>query len=86
MLVIKNETAGDFLTASARGEGWKKKKRASSRALADVFEKKEKKNKTTSVYRLSLRPFAKKYNQVVILTSKYWSAWDSLDDSLEDQI
>ena len=62
----KIQTAGDLLTASARGQWWRKKKveenhqlltHAHSRALAslaDVFEKNEKKNKTTSVYRLAL--------------------------------
>ena len=59
-------TAGDLLTASARGQGWVKKEIVLSRAprwfsrnrfaraLADVFEKNEKKNKTTSVYGLAL--------------------------------
>ena len=46
--VIKNKTAGEFIEGVGVGE--------EELALADVLEKNEKKNKTTSVYRLrSLR-------------------------------
>ena len=52
--MIKNKNRGDLLTAGARGRGAEGEHFSFSRfTLADVFEKNEKKNKTTSVYRLN---------------------------------
>ena len=52
--MIKNKNRGDLLTAGARGRGAEGEHFSFSRfTLADVFEKNEKKDKTTSVYRLN---------------------------------
>ena len=48
----KTKTGGDLLTDSARGRGGEREE--NRRALAVVFEKNEKKNKATSVYKLQL--------------------------------
>ena len=55
--MIKNENRGRFIDHQRKGVGVGEKKIDflyffPSRALADVFEKNEEKNKTTSVYRL----------------------------------
>ena len=55
--MIKNKTAGDLLTVSARGWGGEEvflflALYARSRVFADVFQKNEKKSETKSVYRL----------------------------------
>ena len=50
--MIKNKNRGRFTDRQRKGVGVGEKKKR--RALADVFEKNEKKNKTTSVYKLQL--------------------------------
>ena len=52
--MIKNRNCGRFTDRQRRGVGVGEKKKKKRRALADVFEKNEKKNKTTSVYKLQL--------------------------------
>ena len=50
--MIKNKNCGRFTDRQRKGVGVGEKKKR--RALADAFEKNEKKNKTTSVYKLQL--------------------------------
>ena len=50
--MIKNKNRGRFTDRQRKGVGVGEKKKR--RALADVFEKNEKKNKTASVYKLQL--------------------------------
>ena len=59
--VIKNKNRGGFTDRQRKGLGWGRRKffifpscAPRSSSLVDVFEKNEKKNKTTSVYRLVL--------------------------------
>ena len=50
--MIKNKNRGGFADRQRKGVGVGEEE--NRRALADVFEKNEKKNKTTSVYKLQL--------------------------------